>query len=109
VVTKVGDVPGHDSLGAKLFPIGRGEPPGELPNVLGKGPAAVRGQVVGLAERYAVSALELLARAQAAGFFNEAANVAQLGTDTDLSALRDRNDFRKFVEEVLKPSPSKQE
>ena len=62
-----------------------------------------------LAERYAARALELLARARAAGFFNAAANVEHFGNDKDLEALRERDDFRKFIEALPKTPPAGRE
>jgi tetratricopeptide (TPR) repeat protein len=61
-----------------------------------------------LADRYGARALELLARARALGFFNAAANVEHLATDADLNALRERDDFRKFVEGLPKSPPNQE-
>jgi len=62
-----------------------------------------------LVEQYATRVLELLVRARAAGYFDTAANVEHIGNDTDLDALRERDDFRKFVEALPKPSPARNE
>jgi tetratricopeptide (TPR) repeat protein len=62
-----------------------------------------------LADQYAARALELLKRSQAAGFFNDATNIDHLGKDTDLDALRERDDFRKFMDELPKAPPKSQE
>jgi hypothetical protein len=48
------------------------------------------------AEGYAKQAVALLKRAAAAGFFRDAKHVTHLDGDADLSALRDRDDFRAF-------------
>jgi tetratricopeptide (TPR) repeat protein len=55
-----------------------------------------------LKERYAGQALALLRRAQAAGLFNDAAQVEHLQKDDDLAALRGRADFQQFVRDVQK-------
>jgi tetratricopeptide (TPR) repeat protein len=48
-------------------------------------------------DAYAVRAFALLERAQAAGFFRSAANVAHTASDPDLDALRNRPDFKKLL------------
>jgi serine/threonine protein kinase len=50
-----------------------------------------------LAEQYAVRAVELLAKAQAAGFFAIPAKRETLKKDPDLEALRARDDFKKWL------------
>ena len=49
--------------------------------------------------QYAARAMELLMKAHETGWFDDAANVIHLKkTDTDLDPLRQRDDFKKFVE-----------
>jgi tetratricopeptide (TPR) repeat protein len=48
------------------------------------------------AEVWARQAVELLRRADRAGFFKAAKNVAHLDRDRDLAFLRDRDDYRRF-------------
>jgi tetratricopeptide (TPR) repeat protein len=71
--------------------------------------AAAAKDDAGLAERYAARAVELLARAEAAGFFNDASGAEHLDNDTDLDALRERNDFRKFVGKLTDAPQKSQE
>ncbi|HEV3021324.1 MAG TPA: hypothetical protein VGX76_02610 [Pirellulales bacterium] len=52
------------------------------------------------AEAFAASAMAHLRRAAKMGFFDVPANVEQFGKDTDLDALRDRDDFRRFVDSL---------
>jgi tetratricopeptide (TPR) repeat protein len=58
-------------------------------------------------ERHAARAVELLRRARAQGYFGPAGRVEQLKTEADLAGLRDRLDFRKFMEEVEASTPRK--
>jgi serine/threonine protein kinase/tetratricopeptide (TPR) repeat protein len=51
-----------------------------------------------LAERYATEALELLTRAQQAGYFADPAHVEEMKQNPNLETLRQRADFRKFLE-----------
>ncbi|HVC95937.1 MAG TPA: protein kinase [Pirellulales bacterium] len=53
-----------------------------------------------LKEFYAAQAVEQLKRAHAAGYFTIAATVTAISEDHDLDSLRDRDDFRKLVEEL---------
>jgi tetratricopeptide (TPR) repeat protein len=55
------------------------------------------------AERYARQAVAALRRAQAAGFFRDPAQVEHLDQDTDLTFLRDHDDYRAF-RAALKPA-----
>jgi serine/threonine protein kinase/tetratricopeptide (TPR) repeat protein len=55
-----------------------------------------------LAERYATRAVELLARARAAGYFKVAGHVADLDTDPDLEPLRPRADYKRLYGELKK-------
>jgi hypothetical protein len=48
------------------------------------------------AERYASQAVTLLRRAAAGGFFREPAKVTEMDKESDLSFLRDREDYRRF-------------
>jgi serine/threonine-protein kinase len=57
-----------------------------------------------LAERYAATALACLEKARAAGWFNHPARVTSLKEDDDLAPLRDRPDFRKFIDTLQTPS-----
>jgi serine/threonine protein kinase len=50
-----------------------------------------------LAERYGARAVALLARANAAGFFEDPTNLELLKNDPDLDALRPRADFEKLL------------
>jgi hypothetical protein len=59
-----------------------------------------------LAERRAGQAVELLAKAQATGYFKERARVEHLKQDTDLDALRARPDYQKLVRELEGPAES---
>jgi hypothetical protein len=54
------------------------------------------------AESHAAKAVALLIRAQATGFFQEAARIAHMKEDTDLDALRPREDFQRLVQELEK-------
>jgi tetratricopeptide (TPR) repeat protein len=54
----------------------------------------------GRREGYAGRALALLRRAQGAGFFKDRRNVGHLKRDTDLEALRTRDEFQKLVAEL---------
>jgi hypothetical protein len=59
-----------------------------------------------LREQYAARAVELLGKAQAAGFFKNQASVDQLKKDTDLDSVRSRTDFQKLLGDLdmnLKP------
>jgi tetratricopeptide (TPR) repeat protein len=56
-----------------------------------------------LAEYCRRRALELLRRAQAAGAFATPEMLDTLRKDDDLAPLRDRDDFRRFLDEVTKP------
>jgi len=50
-------------------------------------------------EKYAVRAVEMLAEVRAAGWFQDAKKIVHAkDTDTDLDPLRERDDFKKFVE-----------
>jgi tetratricopeptide (TPR) repeat protein len=51
-------------------------------------------------EAYAVRAVAVLKRAQAVGFFKDPAQVAHAQEDSDLDALRRREDFKKLMMEV---------
>jgi hypothetical protein len=51
-------------------------------------------------EAYAVQALALFRRAQAAGFFKDRAQIERLKEYSDLAPLRQREDFRKFIAEL---------
>jgi predicted Zn-dependent protease len=58
------------------------------------------------AAAYAARAVELLARANAAGYFKDAANVEHLKKNRDLNSLRSREDFRKLLAELAKARPT---
>ena len=60
-----------------------------------------------LRERHAVRAVELLAQAQAQGYFRQAGQVEHLKKDDDLTTLRERDDFRKLLAELQQSSPPK--
>jgi hypothetical protein len=64
------------------------------------GLAAAAAQEPGERDAYAVQAVALLRRAQAAGFFKDRAPTARIKQDADLDALRSREDFKKFVAEL---------
>jgi serine/threonine protein kinase/tetratricopeptide (TPR) repeat protein len=55
------------------------------------------GDDASLAEEYATRAVELLDRCRATGFFSDPANREHLDDDPDLSAIRDRDDFRQLT------------
>jgi tetratricopeptide (TPR) repeat protein len=61
-----------------------------------------------LAEQYAASAVELLRRAQTAGYFQRPLRVEQLKHDAQLAPLRARSDFREFVSAVERAISSSQ-
>ena len=52
------------------------------------------------AEELAREAVNLLKKAQAAGFLAATRNVEHVKRDTDLEPLREREDFRKFLESL---------
>jgi len=61
-----------------------------------------------LADKYGVRAVELLRKAQAAGYFREPGRLAHMREDEDLDAIRTRPDFRRLLVEVeseAKPEP----
>jgi serine/threonine-protein kinase len=61
-----------------------------------------------LAERYASRSMELLRQAKQAGFFQALARVNSLSNDPDMAPLRERQDFKRFVQEVQSaPAASK--
>jgi tetratricopeptide (TPR) repeat protein len=62
-------------------------------------PAEEKGQLAG---QYATRAVQLLARARTAGFFKNASKAERLKNDTDLAALRPREDFQKLLAELKK-------
>jgi hypothetical protein len=62
--------------------------------------ASAAAQEAGQKEAYAVQALTLLRRAQAAGFFKDRSKIERLKKEGDLAPLRQRQDFRKFVAEL---------
>ena len=64
------------------------------------GLAAAAAQEPGERDAYAVQAVALLRRAQAAGFFKDCAKIERLKRDSYLAPLRQREDFRKFVAEL---------
>lgn len=53
-----------------------------------------------LAERYAKRAVELLYKAQAIGYFNEAFRIEDVTKDEDLVPIREREDFKKFFAQL---------
>jgi hypothetical protein len=54
-----------------------------------------------LAEKHAMRAIELLAEARTAGWFQEAEKIAHAkDTDRELDPLRERDDFKQFVKEL---------
>ena len=60
-------------------------------------PAAERQK---LADQYGRRAVELLRRAQAAGYFRDAGRLARMKQNKDLNAIRDRDDFKRLVAEL---------
>jgi hypothetical protein len=58
--------------------------------------AVAGGKVADKKQEYADRAMELLRQAVKAGF----KNVAHMKKDTDLDMLRERDDFKKLVEEL---------
>jgi tetratricopeptide (TPR) repeat protein len=59
-------------------------------------------------ESYAAQAVALLRRAQAAGYFKNVSNVELLKTDSDLDALRRRNDFADLLWDLADLPPGRQ-
>lgn len=59
-----------------------------------------------LCERYAARAVELLGLARAAGYFRQPGTVENMKKDTDLDALRQRDDYRKLLEVFAKGASS---
>jgi tetratricopeptide (TPR) repeat protein len=55
-----------------------------------------------LAEQYAKQALDWLGKAQAAGYFKDPLLRKQLTTESDLSALRERDDFKQWLSALAK-------
>lgn len=53
-----------------------------------------------LREQFAARAVALLCQAQTSGFFKDPKRVEQLRRETDLDALRQRDDYKKFVAEL---------
>ncbi len=47
-----------------------------------------------------MEAITLLKQAKEAGFFKKKDNMDQLKTDKDLDPLRNRDDFRQFLESI---------
>jgi tetratricopeptide (TPR) repeat protein len=61
-----------------------------------------------LADQYGRRAVELLRRAQAAGYFRDAGRLARMKQHKELDPIRDRDDFKRFVAEleaIQKESP----
>jgi hypothetical protein len=54
---------------------------------------------------YAVPAVALLRRAQAANYFGDGGHVHELKTDPDFAALRNRADFAEMVRDLAKGTP----
>lgn len=61
-----------------------------------------------LTREYTTRALELLARAQAAGYFQSPAALETMKKDEDLDPLRGRDDFRKLLKEWERETASPQ-
>jgi serine/threonine-protein kinase len=53
-----------------------------------------------LADQYAARAVELLAKARAAGYFKDATDVENMKKDSDLASLRSRDDFQKLLAQL---------
>jgi serine/threonine-protein kinase len=60
-----------------------------------------------LAERYAAAALEMLAKARAAGWFNDPSHLPTMMDDDDFTPLKEHAGFRKFVAELQKTPPTR--
>jgi serine/threonine-protein kinase len=73
----------------------------------GKDPQLSPAQRDRLAERYAAAAVETLKKAKSAGWFNDPAHLPSMKEDDDLAPLRERSDYRKFVDTLEKASPSR--
>jgi tetratricopeptide (TPR) repeat protein len=58
------------------------------------------GEQAKLAEKYAARSVELLQTAQAAAYFNNAANVEHMKKDSDLDPLRERADYKKLLADL---------
>ena len=55
-----------------------------------------------LADRYGVRSVELLKKAQAAGYFNDQARLARMKANEDFNPIRAREDFKKLLVELEK-------
>src|SRR5262249_34226807 len=62
--------------------------------------AAAAGDDAPRRESYAAAAIALLVRAWGAGYFRDAADIDHLKKDSDLDALRDREDYRQLLKEL---------
>jgi hypothetical protein len=54
----------------------------------------------GLAEQYAALAIKLLVKAREAGYFKDGTDIEHVKQDPDLDALRQRDDFKKFLADL---------
>jgi tetratricopeptide (TPR) repeat protein len=61
-------------------------------------PPAERGK---LADKYGARAVELLRKAQAAGYFQDPGRLAHMKEDEDLDAIRSRPDFQRLLVELV--------
>jgi tetratricopeptide (TPR) repeat protein len=68
------------------------------------GYALVAAQVEEMREAYAAKAVSLLNELKDVGFFSIKARLDHLGVDNDLDPLRERDDFKAFLESTKKPS-----
>jgi serine/threonine protein kinase len=59
------------------------------------------------AENYAVKAIALLRRAQAAGFFQDPVRIAETKQATDFDTLRSRGDYQRLMQELEKKTHQK--
>jgi hypothetical protein len=65
-----------------------------------KGAALPQAERDELTERYAACAIDLLRRAQKAGFFKLPVNAVEMKGNRDLHLLRNRDDFKKLLTEI---------
>jgi hypothetical protein len=70
-----------------------------------KPPAEVSADDKQSQEGYAARAVELLTQAQGLGFFKNAVNVVAIEYEHNLDPLRNRDDFKKLLAEVMAPAP----
>ena len=66
----------------------------------GGAPGGKDGDPAKLKEQYAARSVELLRKAESAGFFKDKKNIEHMKKDTDLEPLRQREDYKKLLKEL---------